>query len=249
MLRISAVSYLNTRPFLYGLRQAGLPGVEISVDIPAECARKLRSGEADIGLVPVATIPALPAAHILPHWCIGAEGAVESVMLYSEVPLHEITTVLLDYQSRTSVNLARVLAAEHWKISPHWQAAQPGFETQITGTTAGVVIGDRTFALNHTHRYEYDLAAEWKALTGLPFVFAAWVSTTPLSEEFVTQFTNALQLGIENMDTVIAQSQPDYPGFDIAHYLNTCISYPFTGQKQQALEIFLKKLAALPQLP
>jgi chorismate dehydratase len=248
MLRISAVSYLNTRPFLHGLRQAALPGVEITVDIPAECARKLRSGEADIGLVPVATIPALPEAHILPHWCIGAEGAVESVMLYSEVPLHEIETVLLDYQSRTSVNLTRVLAAEHWQISPRWQAAQPGFETEIKGTTAGVVIGDRTFSLNQTHNYEYDLAAEWKALTGLPFVFAAWVSTKPLDAAFTTRFTTALQLGIEQMDVVIATAQKDYPGFDIAHYLKNCISYPFTEQKQQALEIFLHKLATLPHL-
>lgn len=248
MLRISAVSYLNTRPFLHGLHQAALPGVEITVDIPAECARKLRSGEADLGLVPVATIPALPEAHILPHWCIGAEGAVESVMLYSEVPLHEIETVLLDYQSRTSVNLARVLAAEHWHISPRWQAAQPGFETQIKGTTAGVVIGDRTFSLNQTHRYEYDLAAEWKALTGLPFVFAAWVSTKPLDAEFIARFSAALQLGMEQMDQVIDAARNDYPGFDIAHYLTTCISYPFTEQKQQALEIFLHKLAALPHL-
>jgi chorismate dehydratase len=248
MLRISAVSYLNTRPFLHGLRQAALPGVEITVDIPAECARKLRSGEADIGLVPVATIPALPEAHILPHWCIGAEGVVESVMLYSEVPLQEIETVLLDYQSRTSVNLARVLAAEHWHISPHWLAATPGFESQIKGRTAGVVIGDRTFTLNHTHRFEYDLAAEWKAFTGLPFVFAAWVSTQPLDGAFITQFSDALKLGIAQMDQVVADAQKDYPGFDIAHYLTTCISYPFTEQKQQALEIFLQKLATLPHL-
>lgn len=249
MLRISAVSYLNTRPFLYGLRRANLPDVSISVDIPAECARKLRSGEADIGLVPVAAIPSLPKAHILLGWCIGAIGAVESVMLYSEVPLHEIQTILLDYQSRTSVNLARVLAAEYWNIKPTWQAAQPGFETQIGGTTAGVVIGDRTFTLNGTHRYEYDLSAEWQKLTGLPFVFAAWVSTVELNNDFVRAFTEALGTGMQHMDEVVKEAENDYPGFDIHHYLTACISYPLTDEKQQALEMFLKKLALLPPLP
>ncbi|MGL5891377.1 MAG: menaquinone biosynthetic enzyme MqnA/MqnD family protein [Bacteroidia bacterium] len=249
MFRISAVSYLNTRPFLYGLRKAALPGISVSVDIPAECARKLSSGEADIGLVPVAAIPALPEAHILPGWCIGADGAVESVMLYSEVPLNEIKTVLLDYQSRTSVNLARVLAAELWNISPEWKRAEPGFETQIGSTTAGVVIGDRTFNLNGTHRLEFDLAAEWKKLTGLPFVFAVWVSTKPLSEAFTADFTQALGIGMQHINEVVQEAQTDYPGFDIKHYLTACISYPFTDEKQQALEMFLKKLALLPPLP
>jgi chorismate dehydratase len=249
MLRISAVSYLNTRPFLYGLRKAALPGLSVSVDIPAECARKLSSGEADIGLIPVAALRTLPEAHILPGWCIGAEGAVESVMLYSEVPLSEIKTVLLDYQSRTSVNLARVLAAEHWNISPEWKAAEPGFETSIGGTTAGVVIGDRTFALNGTHRFEFDLAAEWKALTGLPFVFAVWVGTRPLSEAFKADFAAALSLGMQHINEVVQEAQSDYPGFDVRHYLTACISYPFTDEKQQALEMFLKKLALLPLLP
>src|SRR5665213_3010681 len=98
MIRISAVSYLNTKPFLYGLELAHIPDVEISLDNPAECARKLIENEVDLGLVPVAIIPLLKEAHILPGFCIGADGAVESVKLYSHVPLEKIKTILLDYQ-------------------------------------------------------------------------------------------------------------------------------------------------------
>src|SRR5262245_54043811 len=123
LIRISAVSYLNTQPFVYGLNQAGviLPAT-LSLDMPADCARKLMSGEADLGLVPVAILPQLPEYHIASKFGIAADGPVNSVMLYSEVPLDQIEEVLLDYQSRTSVTLVRVLAQGLWKISPRWIA-------------------------------------------------------------------------------------------------------------------------------
>jgi chorismate dehydratase len=241
-IRISAVSYLNTKPFLHGLKLAALQGVKITVDIPSVCATKLLSGEADLGLVPVAIIPLLKEAHVLPGYCIGADGPVESVKLYSHVPLEEITEVLCDYQSRTSVLLARVLAKELWKISPGWIEGKTGYENEISGTTAGVIIGDRTFTLNGKFPYEYDLAGEWKKLTGLPFVFAAWVSNTKLPEEFGGEFSNAMELGLTHIDEVISAERQEFPGFDVENYLRSALKFRLDARATAGLKLFLEKI-------
>ncbi|MGL4596499.1 MAG: menaquinone biosynthetic enzyme MqnA/MqnD family protein, partial [Bacteroidia bacterium] len=201
-IRISAVSYLNTKPFLHGLNQDTAGLFSLSLDTPAICAQKLISGEAQLGLVPVATLLQLPKYEILPKFCIGANGPVDSVKIYAEQPLEKLDTILLDYQSRTSVALTRVLAQEYWKIEPHWEAASPGYENQIAGTTGAVIIGDRTFDLAGKYAVEIDLAEAWKNFTGLPFVFACWVSVVPLSEEFKTSFQTLLAKGIDEMDAV-----------------------------------------------
>src|SRR5687768_5763961 len=177
MYRISAVSYLNTKPFIYGIEKVLDPKLySLQLDIPSVCAEKLVSGQADLGLVPVAVLPQLKEYYLVSDFCIGAVGAVDSVMLYSFVPLGEIEEVLLDYQSRTSLLLARVLAKEYWKICPRWVNAGEGFENDIRDRTAAVVIGDRTFSLSGKFPFQYDLSAEWHKMTGLPFVFACWVA-------------------------------------------------------------------------
>lgn len=249
MIRISAVSYLNTKPFLHGLQLAGIEEAEVSVDMPSVCAAKLLNGEADLGLVPVAIIPFLKEAHILPGFCIGADGPVESVKLYSQVPLEEIKTVLCDYQSRTSVMLARVLAKELWKINPEWKEAYPGYENDLSGTTAGVIIGDRTFDLNAKapdkagkFLFEYDLAEGWKKLTGLPFVFACWVSNSPLSQDFTDKFSAAMELGLNRIDEVIAVEKERYPGFDVANYLLHSLKLRLDERGEEGLKLFLSKI-------
>ncbi|CAN5846579.1 menaquinone biosynthesis protein [soil metagenome] len=249
MVRISAVSYLNTKPFLHGLEISPVKNISISLDIPSECARKLLENEVDLGLIPVAVIPQLKEAHILPDFCIGADGPVESVKLYSQVPLAEIKTIILDYHSRTSVTLARVLANEYWKISPDWKKAEAGFESSVSGTTAGVIIGDRTFKLNGTFNYEFDLAGEWKKMTGLPFVFACWVSNKALNENFKLEFNKALEAGLKDIDTVIKEESPKYLPFDVENYLLRSLNLRLNKQGEAAIALFLDKMKQLPPLP
>jgi len=109
-IRLSAVSYLNTKPFIYGLFRGELAEeIELSLDIPSECARKLKAGEVDLALTPVAIIPELPQAWLVSDYCIGSTGTVKTVCLFSEKPLPEIKRILLDFHSRTSVALTRIL--------------------------------------------------------------------------------------------------------------------------------------------
>jgi chorismate dehydratase len=249
MIRISAVSYLNTKPFLHGLEISPVKDIALSLDIPSECARKLLEGEVDLGLIPVAVIPLLKEAHILPDYCIGADGEVDSVKLYSQVPLNEIKTILLDYQSRTSVTLVRVLANEHWKISPEWKKAESGYEEKISGTTAAVVIGDRTFKLNGTFNYEFDLAGEWKKMTGLPFVFACWVSNKKLETDFIASFCKAMEAGLQDIGTVINAESPKYSPFDVEKYLTKSLNLRLDTRGEAAIDLFLNKMKQLAPLP
>jgi chorismate dehydratase len=248
MVRISAVSYLNTKPFLHGLELSKLEDMQISLDMPSECARKLIEHEVDLGLIPVAVIPALKEAHILPGFCIGADGAVESVKLYSEVPLEKIDTILLDYQSRTSVTLAKILAKSFWKISPQWKNAEEGFEKNISGNTAAVIIGDRTFTLNGKFPFEYDLAEEWKKLTGLPFVFACWVSNKKLPDEFILQFNKALELGLSRIHEVVDKESLKYLPFNVEKYLLKSLKFRLDERAEAGLGMFLEKMKELTNL-
>ncbi len=241
-IKISAVSYLNTKPFLYGIEHHPVKEqIELSLDTPAEVAAKLISKEVQIGLVPVAVLPLIPSYNIIGDYCIGCVGEVYSVCIYSQVPIHEVTHVLLDYQSRTSVELAKILLREFWKVSPQFIPAYPGFEEKIDGTTAGVIIGDRNFLVKEKFTYCYDMGEAWQSLTGLPFAFAVWASNCELSFEFISSFNEALHYGIEHIEEVAAKFRDTY-STNVKDYLTDKISYPLDDSKRKALNLFLEKI-------
>jgi chorismate dehydratase len=247
MIKISCVSYLNSRPFIFGLQHADIKNeIELSLDSPAECAKKLELGITDIGLVPVAILDESDDFHVISDYCIGADGNVDSVLLLSQVPLHDIKTILLDYQSRTSIMLAQVLAHKFWNIHPQWVDAAENFETMIEGDTAGIVIGDRTFELKKKFKYVYDLAGEWKKFTRLPFVFACWVSNKELDRNFVKRFNQALRSGLINSEEVIEQyKKENHSKLDVQDYLQNKVSYSFDESKKFSLQLFLSYMHEL----
>jgi chorismate dehydratase len=254
-IRISAISYLNTLPFLYGINHSNLlSDFEFELDYPAISAQKVIENKVDIALIPVAAIPLVKQVHFISDYCIGAHHEVKSVLLLSDVPLSRIKSVLLDYQSRTSVNLVKVLANKYWNISPEWIPAKVGFENNISGNTAGVVIGDRTFSLYHDHPYVYDLSSEWYKLTNMPFVFATWVSNKKISSEFIERFNEALKFGISHIQEVTEDYYRNNPnsGIDLYAYYTKNISYNFDPEKKKALMLFyqyLLELLLIPEIP
>jgi chorismate dehydratase len=245
MLKISAVSYLNTIPFIHGLKQSELIKIiDLQLDYPSVCADKLINGTVDLALVPVAVIPKLKEAYIISDYCIGANGAVDTVCLYSDVPIEEIESIALDYQSRTSVALLRILFKEYWQLNPELKKANVGFEDNIKGKHAALVIGDRAFTLNTKHAYIYDLSAIWKEMTGLSFVFAAWVANTKLPQDFIISFNTALEKGLSNIDKALALEGDSYPNCkNPEDYLNNKISYNLDVEKQKGMELFLRKIS------
>ncbi|HJP63785.1 MAG TPA: menaquinone biosynthesis protein, partial [Mucilaginibacter sp.] len=192
-IRISAVSYTNTKPFLYGIQNTPIINeIDLSLDIPADCAQKLIDDKVDIGLIPVAAALNLPEWHIVSDYCIGAVGAVNSVFLFSNCDIKEVKTVQLDPQSRTSNNLARVLLKNYWKVQPGLLTNAPDYSQSTDTYTAYVQIGDRTFGKKSQYRFVYDLSEEWQQFTGLPFTFAAWIANKPIPQEFINEFNQAL---------------------------------------------------------
>ncbi|MCC6286300.1 MAG: menaquinone biosynthesis protein [Chitinophagaceae bacterium] len=249
-IRLGVINYLNVKPLLYGIQHSPvINDIEIVETYPARLAQMLVEDEVDAGIVPVAIIPYLKEHHIVSDYCIGCDGPVATVCLFSEVPIERIQKVLLDYHSRTSVMLAKILLKRYWKIEPEFEDAKgEEYRHRITGTTAGLVIGDRAFEQRRQSTYIYDLGEAWKDYTGLGFVFAAWIANKALPETFVTAFNNANALGLQHIDEVVAQTA--YKLFDLNQYYKHNINYVMDERKKAGLEEFLFQLKQirLPQI-
>jgi len=243
LLKISAVSYLNTFPFVYGIKQSGfLKDYRLDLDIPSLCAEKLKSGEVDVALIPVGALQDLSTFEFITDFCIGAVNTVKTVLLLSHKPLQEITSVGLDFDSRTSVRLVKVLAKHSWKISPKWESLLPG-QLNSSNLDAVVAIGDKTFELVKKYRYCYDLAEEWISMTSLPFVFAAWVTTKKIKDSVQSDLNNALYYGVSHINETLEYFKDRLPANeDSKSYLEKNISFSFDAAKKEGLAMFLAYL-------
>ena len=229
-VKISAVSYTNTKPFVYGLMHSKISDeIELSLDTPSDCASKLISNQVDIGLIPVSALIEIPDYKIISNYCIGATGAVDSVFIFSNKPIQEVGSLRLDSQSRTSNNLAKVLLKNHWHLQPEFINHDPA--------DAFVQIGDRTFGKKNQYAWKYDLAEEWQKFCGLPFVFAVWTSNKEISENFIEAFNSALKYGLDHRREVI-DTMPKLNDFDIDDYLVNKIDYILNEEKLEALAKF-----------
>ena len=174
---IAAVSYLNTIPFIYGIRHEGNFRADLLLSPPSECTKNYVVGRAELALLPAAAVPSLKSTDVITEYCIGAVGPVRTVVLLSDGPVSEVRRVFLDPHSQTSVHLDGYLAAHRWKIAPEWYSLDD-YE-QLRHAQEGdafLLIGDKVFDHEEKFRYKYDLAAEWQAATKLPFAFAVWVA-------------------------------------------------------------------------
>jgi chorismate dehydratase len=244
-IRIGAVSYLNTKPFVYGLTHApNRPDIFLTSDYPAAVAEQLLSKKIDIGLIPVAALQRIPGARVVSDYCIGSTGTVASVAIFSQVPLEQVTTLLLDYQSNTSVALAQILLRDYWRLHPNLvPAAGADFLGKIQGTTAAVVIGDRALELYPSFPYRYDLGEAWTIHTGLPFVFAVWAAIEPLPTSFIDSFNRALLWGVEHWRDLLPEL-PIHP-YDPEVYFTQNISFTLDEHKKKGMQLFMENLSLL----
>lgn len=241
--RIGAVSYLNTRPLLLGMEQSPFKErIDLVKSYPAQIAQDLLDDTIDIGLIPVAIMPLLSNPQIISKYVIGTEGEVASVALFSQVPMDKIEKVYLDYQSRTSVALAKILFKQHWNKEVEFLIATEGYINEISGTTAGIIIGDRALASLNRFEHVYDLGLAWKAYAGLPFVFAAWVANKRIPAEFMEAFDAANGYGLKHLDEVIALIPAAEQVYDLHKYYTENISYELTPEKSAGLNKFLEAL-------
>jgi chorismate dehydratase len=241
---LSAVSYLNTKPFLAGLSKFDFGGkLKIIEETPAECSGRLHDNGADIGLIPVADLVTLRGFRQITSWGIGAEGAVKSVLLVSDSPIENLDQILLDPQSKTSNQLMQILADEYFDISCSFLELGPDYLGQIGGNVGAVLIGDRALMLARNYTYQYDLAEAWQKLTGLPFLFAIWVASKEVDAQLEQSLDQAFELGMQQRSNIASEYQSKFFGVDIHDYLTRSITYKIRAQHQSALELFLNKIS------
>jgi chorismate dehydratase len=248
-IRISAVKYANTYPFIYGLLESGFDKrVILETDHPADCAAKLISGRVDIGLIPVAALHLMKEYYVITDYCLGAYGKVRTVMLLSNCSLDEIQTINLDYRSLSSVNLAKILAKNSWKREFRWNNTSEGFDfINIPGNDAVVLIGDQCFEYESRFRFRIDLAEEWNKFTGLPFAFACWTANRRLDNKFLTDFNDALGTGVNNIPAVLKKygNTGSIRGEDLKIYLTENMNYDLNDDKRKAIRLFLDLMSKL----
>ena len=243
-IRVGAVSYLNTKPLIYGFEHGKMAGeIDLMLDYPSHLASLIQKNKIDIALVPVASIQNISDATIFSDYCIASSNKVASVCLFSHVPIEEIQEVFLDYQSKTSVALFRILMRDYWNIRPSLLEADENYIPKIKGKTAGIIIGDRALQQIQHFPYVYDLAEAWHSHTQLPFVFATWVSTVDLSKQFIKNFNLANEDGLSKLDEIIACQQ--FPEYDLKSYFTENISFRLTDENRNGMQLFLRMLEKL----
>ena len=235
-LRISIVQYLNTAPLVRGFTHGPLRGkYELSFTVPSQCAEALRSGAADVAIIPAIEYQRMDGVVVLPDLSIAANRSVRSLLLLARKPIREARRIALDRSSRSTQALVRVLCAEHWKIAPEFIEAAPDAATMLAEADAALVIGDP--ALRLAIRIEpaarrdpsgalvcapsdaglaiprteslcvYDVVEHWRAMTGLPAVMAFWAARRVVAtSEMLADFLFSREYGIARIDDISAEA-------------------------------------------
>jgi predicted solute-binding protein len=248
-LRVSAVSYLNTWPLVWGFLHGPQKGkFDFRFDLPSECARAVGSGEADIGLVPCAEVERL-GLHFLPDVGIASDGPVRSIYLISKVPIPEIRTLAADSSSRTSVALARMILAERYGCRPELRSLPPELDAMLGACDAALIIGDPALQIEPSSLpwKVLDLAEEWIEWTGLPMVFAVWAGRKPcLTPEVREAFVDSWRWGSTHALEIAQKAAERGFSEQVAYdYVTRNIVYELGPRHLEGLELFRRKVRTL----
>jgi len=263
-LRISAISFLNTAPLMWDFEHGeAARSFQVEYTLPAACAAALAANQADIGIIPSFAYAGIPGLVILPDIAIAAKDRVRSILLVSKKPIERVQTVATDSSSRTSVALLQVLFARFLggrrRFTPH----SPQLEVMLRQHDAALLIGDAALQVpRNPGYYLYDLAHEWRARTGKPFVFAFWavrleaLNRQPRGLDLVEVFQLSRDHGVqpENIATLADQWSPKLglAPADIRHYLTANVHYYLDLENQEGLQLFLQyaqELDLIPEVP
>jgi len=223
-LRVSAVSFLNTTPLVWGMLHGPQKGLfDLTFQIPSACADSLAARQADIGIVPSFELTRQDL-EIIPGAGIACHGAVRSILLVSAKPAAKIRTLAVDSSSRTSVQLARLLLERRYGASPGIQAQPPNLERMLCSADAALIIGDPALRIDPAllPYHVYDLGAEWWELTGLPMVFAVWAGRPGVvTQEASEAFRASLAYGREHIGEIVTleSARREFPPDLVRDYL------------------------------
>jgi chorismate dehydratase len=270
-LRIAAINFLNPAPLMWDFEHPPLDAplaqrYQIDRMSPSECAPRLASGAADIGLIPIAALATTPGLRILPGCTIASKGRVRSLLLVRRAaqPLADLRSVAADTASRTTLAYARILFHKWGNPAVPFLPAAAELDAMLARADAAILIGDpallaleeraNRFVRTGEELVYHDLAEEWRALTGLPFVSAVWGATAwggPLDENIAEDFIQSRNHGLENIDALVTEWSTRLPirKETIRSYLATNIHYVLDEECIQGMNGFFRMAAELRVLP
>lgn len=260
-MHYALIEFLNARPLWWGLVHGPEPEASFEFTSPARCADLLADGRADLGLIPAIELARIPAIAAVPGFCVASASEVRSVLLFSRVPFEEIRSVALDPSSRTSVGLAKILLAERLGEERYrrirFNALEPDRRLSLEGHDAAVVIGDPALQLSRRdlpHAFRYDLASEWQALFGEPFVFAVWAGPRELlsrTPELTTRLAHSLAFGLSQLDRIASEASRELslPVDELLDYFHHALHYHMGEAEQRALARFHRLAARWGLIP
>ena len=239
--RIGAVSYLNSKPLIESLEEITVDA-SLVLDYPSRLADELAAGRLDVALIPSIEAFADPDYEVVSDACVAARGPVLSVKLYSRVEPGAIRTLSLDEGSRTSAALVQIILAERYGVRPAVRPLPMGSSASESDADAVLVIGDRAMhPLDEEFAEVWDLGEIWSKWTGLPFVFAMWVTRQGVSLAGVEESLNAARdLGVARI-TEIAERESKSLGIsdDTARdYLTRNLHFRLTSAERSGLRLF-----------
>jgi chorismate dehydratase len=241
-LRVGSVSFLNAKPLIYGLEEDD--AIELALDVPSRLLDGTRDGRYDVALLPVIDYQRMAGLKLLTAGGIGCSGPTLTVRIFSPVPAERIRTLACDTDSHTSVALARVLLAERHGVKPEFVDLR---RTEIGAVarshdTAILLIGDKVVCEEPAGLpHQLDLGREWKELTGLPFVFAAWMARpgVPLGD-LPDRLERAKRAGLAHIDRIIARHAVPrgWPADVARRYLTIHLEYDMGPDHLKAIRLF-----------
>jgi chorismate dehydratase len=280
-LRISIVEYLNTAPLVWGFTEGPLAGkYDLSFTVPSECAEALRRGEADVAIIPAIEYQRMEGLVALPEMAVAASGEVRSILVVSKTPIERAKRIALDTSSRSSAALVRLLAKEHWRIQPEFIEAAPDAASMLAVADAALVIGDPALriavkmddlASKKPHPgaccqgdeeelpvpgfpavFVYDVAYQWKEMTGKPCVLAIWAGRREkITPEVIADFQASKQYGLERIEEIAeaASLKLDLPPKALEHYLRSNIDFDLGEENLAGLRLYYEKCAPAGLIP
>ena len=280
-LRISIVEFLNTAPLVWGFTDGPLEGrYDLSFAVPSQCAEDLKAGRADVGIIPAIEYQRMENVVALPGMAVAAKNEVRSILVVSKVPIDQARSFALDTNSRSSVGLVRVLCQRHWNIAPEFIDSAPDADEMLAGADAALIIGDPALRLrlkvdaleakvpqgkdccgsgddeplvkNVETLFVYDVAKQWREMTGRPCVLAIWVARRgAVTPEIVADFQASREYGLSHIGEIAegAALKLDLPPRALERYLTENIDFSLDEENLAGLNLYYEECARAGLIP
>jgi chorismate dehydratase len=274
-LRISIVQYLNTAPLVWGFTNGPLAGkYDLSFTVPSQCAEAMRTGAADIAIIPAIEYQRIPGLVVLPDLAIASQNRVRSLLILARKPIEQVRSVALDSSSRSTQALTRILAIRHWKIDPEFFETEPDLSAMLGKADAAMLIGDpalhislaierastvspqgraicQAAALGITSAgifHVYDVVGEWRKFSGLPAVMAIWAARPEVvTPEVLGDFSASRNFGLSQLAAISLQAarELELPQQALESYLRDNIDFSLGEENRRGLERYFQEAAKL----